>query len=85
MAVDQDQEWEEALEDVDDKVELGRYRRAVENHSTDLHCIDVSTYGPIEYEKKNCTKYNITLEKIFEPKNEKVSIFFLVQNRCTSF
>ena len=47
-------------------------------HSKDLHCIDVSTYGELEYEKKTCKKHNITLEKKFEDRNASVSILFLV-------
>ena len=50
-----------------------RSRRDVDPHSNDLHCVDVSTYETVVWDKVDRTKCTATFPKIREPKSEEVS------------
>jgi len=55
-----------------DRTSYERSRRDIDPHSNDLHCVDVSTYEDVVWDKVDRTKCTATFPKIREAKTEKV-------------
>ena len=53
--------------------ERSRRDVSVDPHSNDLHCVDVSTYEDVVWDKVDRTKCTATFPKIRESKSEEVS------------
>ena len=51
---------------------------AVDPHSNDLHCVDVSTYENVVWNQVDRTKCTATFPKIREPKSKQVSFTSLL-------
>ena len=56
-----------------DSTSYERSRRDIDPHSNDLHCVDVSTYETVVWDKVDRTKCTATFPKIKEDKSEEVS------------
>ena len=64
--------WVEVASDF----EVSRDRRDVDPHSSDLHCVDVSTHGKVNWVEEKCEQCTARFEKRRISRSRQVSVFF---------